>query len=154
MKKNLESLDLVPSLDAFKFASEHPQLFLSEYFMDLKNQINIEAEKTLSNENNINNNVNKFKINKKRHAMIEQINSFEKECLTNCSTKIKNEDNLNFNINIKDISTEQELKQFEKLKRRLFLNRNMIFITPISVTGPLSDCTAFGKLIYVKKYNI
>jgi hypothetical protein len=147
--------------DELKFIMECPQLFIAEYFSNIKKRIDYQVHLILFNDKNLNNSVNEKIIKKKYVEMIEKINEIELECLRGCKQNIlkfkSNELNsimvINNNNKTKQINDHQSIEFLVmKLKRMIFLNRNCIFINPIHIDGPLSDPTNIGKLKIVNKY--
>lgn len=140
-------------IDEFKFALEFPQVYLRKHFKDLRDQINREAEKMYLTTNT---KEVQIQINRKKLAMVEIVDNLEKECLSDCDLIAENNlKQLNEIIISLDNKDEKEFNsRFTAYKRMLFHDKNLIFIHKINVTGHLSDPTAFGKLVLVKKYNL
>lgn len=97
--------------EEFEFYSQFPKYYLSSYFADLKQKVDVKFVKEKIN--------NRGFSNSKWASVIEKISTFETECLNNLKNK-------NFEITSKD-SLEKDvlISEFNKF---VFSNKSILFI--------------------------
>jgi hypothetical protein len=127
--------ELKNDLDFLKSVCHDPNLFLSNHFTNLRNDVNKMMQIKGNNEKDLN---EKETIKKSWTQMIEKINSFEKACSqTVLSKNILDETEKQINKveaalrnNPSDLSRINEILQSEELKilKILFLNKTMFFL--------------------------
>ena len=71
---------LYDELNTLKFMLESPDAFISNFFSDLKAEVDLAFTKQIILDTN---NKSMYKLNETYTKMIERIDLFEKECLTN-----------------------------------------------------------------------
>lgn len=71
---------LYEELNTLKFMLESPDTFISNFFSDLKAEVDLAFTKQIIMDSN---NKNMYKLNETYTKMIERIDLFEKECLSN-----------------------------------------------------------------------
>jgi hypothetical protein len=71
---------LYEELNTLKFMLESPDTFISNFFSDLKSEVDLAFTKQIILDTN---NKSMYKLNETYSKMIERIDLFEKECLTN-----------------------------------------------------------------------
>lgn len=156
--------DLKEYIEEFKFTFKCPKLFISNYFSKTRTEVDISAEKLLGL--NVNSTQIYDKINNNRIAIINEINSFEEECLLNLKkNSIKDKslvDDLNESIKVIDNELDNKydikkhanyvFRQYNKLKTHLFLNKGLIFTQRLTNDSFKSDNTWFGILILIDDY--
>ncbi len=142
-----------------------PNLFISEYFARLTNDVDMESEMLLLDRKTTNTYKKQQAITKNREVMIDRIKSFESECLNCKEDKLSESDLAEARALIAAVEGEagtkrspQELQQtkqlldsqIQKLKTILFHNKCFLFIKKQEVIDYNSDeSVMFGKLLFM-----
>lgn len=120
------------ALENLKILLELPKLYLSNYFSDLRNQVDKEISLDLIKEEK-----KKRQLNKLWKQMIEKIDSFEKQCIKN---PITNTEAINQKLDsIEEVLSKQETNNFDEIHqeiideeinvlKQLFQNRTIVFV--------------------------
>jgi hypothetical protein len=163
---NLLTDNIDKKLIEIKQMLESSNLYMSEHFNNLRNQVDLESETLLLDRKNINTYKKQQIISKNRELMIDRINSFEKQCLEKggkISPEIVNEvKNLLKMLEIQLISrkTFEEIEIIEKildteilkLKKILFKNKSLLFLKKqCYVENDDTQSVSFGKLIFMNQ---
>lgn len=159
--KKVKLTELNHNLDNLKSLFTCKRLYLAEYFLELRNQIDLKVNKIIEL-----NETNREEITKNWLQIIEFINSYEKQCFKTCSNnKFSNEITLqvntaielieskinNSNIDLDDETFELITDQIDdhiyenilKLERIIFLNKTIFYLESTDIEP------SFGKLIFV-----
>ena len=140
---------------------ESKNSFIANYFTDIRNKVDISAEKSISKNNE--NVENKHKINENRKIILDKVNLFEKECLDNPKTITKDTETEksveNFRAKLGKLNDPETSKKFEyiemkhlerqfsekltEIKKNYLLNKSQVFIENTW------DDIKFGKLVCV-----
>lgn len=159
--------ELDEELERFKLLFECPRLYISDYFYDLKTEIDSAfaiKQSTTTDKNVLNSNWDKI---------IKKVESYETECLRVRKTNKFDEEFHNYNIEaIKLLNSKlTDLKQGEqqennaqmiknlineninKLEKNIFLNKTMMFLNEsnciIEIFDKLDYMTSAGKLVFI-----
>jgi hypothetical protein len=150
--------DLTDELEAFKSMFQFPKLYLSNFFSELRNKIDVTFLTKISNELDF---VVKDDLNENWIEMIDHLNSFETECSSSQRTnkfniQITKETNIevkkiedllaDFKQESYDLIQEMINEQSFKIKKLLFLNKTIVFF------GENKYASLTKK--FTKKFNI
>lgn len=155
--------DLEEYIEEFKFTLECPKLFLSNYFIKIRSEVDLQAEQLLA----INNQYSDIcrHINSNRTLIIDELNSHEQQCLKNLKQKLNDQLLNEMNQSIETIQSDlsdaaKEIKdlvktifeKYSKLTRYLFLNKSVIFSKKLCNEYCRNDISWFGTLIVLDEY--
>lgn len=118
--------DLLKYVDEFKYGLECPRLLVTNYFENLRAEVDLSAEKIIADSKN-----DATVISRARLAQIEKLYQVEQECLRlkidskfiDSLTSVLNEMEAGLNLNM----VNQIYDEFCKLKKHLFLNQTILF---------------------------
>ena len=103
-------------LDDLKLAVDSPKIYLSNYFDELKNQIDLKCQMNMNEYSKINATAAHLKL-------IQEVDSFEQKCLANVGQL-----ELPTKKQIEGIKEEKELYiALHQVQKQLFMNQSMIF---------------------------
>lgn len=132
--------DLTDELEAFKSMFQFPKLYLSNFFSELRNKIDVTFLTKINNELDYG---IKDDLNENWIEIIDHLNSFETQCSSNQRTnkfniQVTKETNLeigkienllaNFKLDSYDLVLEMINEQNFKIKKLLFLNKTIVFL--------------------------
>ena len=137
------------NLDKLKTIVQEPRSYISNYFTDLRSQVDLSfSTKDLidNDENNI------IALNENWLQIIKKIMSYEKECLYRIKTNHHNLSDLNKKIELfekkilenKETIYESINDEINSIENKLFLNKTFIFLDEIS-------CENFNLLYKMNK---
>lgn len=148
-------------LNQLKEITNHPDLYLDDYFNNLKNTVDLSAENLLLKISQTNENPNEYHINNQRLSIIKRIDLFKKECLNALNKRDQSvsayskltipniekrieiyERNLKLGFHNNDISNDIR-KEIYKFKKDIFMNKTIIF------DESTAGITSFGRLILI-----
>ena len=111
------SNEICKELEELKFAIQFPKFYLSNYFTNLRYEVDV-----LFGEKSINSTSDRETINKTWSDIIEKMSLFETYCLKNTRN--------NFEINFNDIKSKHEIEnEFYKFNKCSTVNKTIIFLT-------------------------
>jgi len=127
--------DLQTTFNEMKSIIDTPKCFLIEHFDGLRNRIDLECQNYIDN--------NELKLESKEKAilqqqeMIDEVDSFQKQCLASLKTKQTYQINLEEFEKRLQLQDKDEVMQLGKdlccaihnIKRELFMNQGIVFYT-------------------------
>ena len=125
--------DLQTAFNEMKSMISRPKCFLIQHFDDVRNKIDLECQKYLDN--------NELKVESKEKAilrqqeMIDEVDSFQKQCLANLKKEQKHQINLEEfekRLQLQDKDLVMELGKelccaIQNIKKELFMNQGIVF---------------------------
>ena len=154
-KTDIKLNELSQELDKFKSTFQFPKFYLSNYFSELRNKIDVAFLNKSANEDDYE---IKNQLNENWIKMIDQINSYERLC-SNCqrsnkfNSQITKETNAdislieeklsNFKLDLYDEIKELIHEQMCKIKNILFQHKTIVFL----------ECNKYTKSFLFKKLN-
>jgi hypothetical protein len=157
MKENVFQ-DLQTTFTEMKSIIDTPKSFLIKHFDGVRNKIDLECQKYLEN--------NELELKYKKKAvlrqqkMIDEVDSFQKQCLANLKTEqldqIKLEE-YEKRLQLQDKDDVMELGKdlccaIHKIKKELFMNQGIVFFTKENYEKIFteSDSVMFGNLFLIE----
>jgi len=163
MKKNVYQ-DLQTTFNEMKSMIASPKCFLIQHFDDVQNKIDLEFQKYLDN--------NELKVESKEKAILEQqemideVDSFQKQCLANLKTDSHqiNLEEFEKRLQLQDKDDVMELDKdlccaIHNIQKELFMNQGIVFFTrddyekiffEFDYFKLLGGCVTFGSLILIE----
>ena len=146
----MSEYDLEKHLQQFKSMFEIPRLYLSNYFTDLKTEVDIYFTQNEMNETNLE---EKEKFKTSYQEIINKIVEFETECFKACKTNSLNKTiTVDVNLSIENIESKMDEAKREliikeifrdsienleyRIQEIIFLNKTMLFLTSDSKAKP------------------
>lgn len=156
--------DLNKQVDDLRIMFLFPAEFLTNHFKNLKSKIDSAALNLLTTCYNMK---NQAKINESWEQIIQKLKQYEKECLTNSITNLKEDFSNETTDKIKQIELKlallsidynqkaaRELEhliadEMNRLQRFFFLNKTFLFVEKKTSNKTLDLSAYFGKLICI-----
>ncbi len=132
-KQNLKAIQQInQDLNTLRTALNFPTLFISEYFSNLKNYIDIQCEIFLFQRTDTAGEEYQEAI-RYRSTLIQEIDKFESQCLENLQ-KNKFDTNIDPTDEYLSLLSDSDIydllyEQFLRLQKEIFLNRTFIFLS-------------------------
>lgn len=106
--------DLRRGLNDLKLACQNPRVYLSNYFTEFRNKIDLECQVFLKKETNLESKRYSQAL-EYQDSIINQVNAFEKACCNNIPKNQLNSD-LSMKLEAKISNIESKLENYDKLK--------------------------------------
>ena len=118
--------DLFKELEDLKRIADLPALYLANFFIDLRNDVDKEvvSKQTILNDDK----ENKTKLNELWQQMIAKINSFEKQCIVSKLNLKSNKQAINLIEEMLNNNNEQSFNTFKEVKAETCQSRLLGFV--------------------------